>query len=219
MAERRKTRDQVETECKLIAPDAASLEGLEAALREVCDEVEDLGVERIQDVYLDTEDWRLYRAGLACRIRRAGGAAVVTLKALLPARDLVSVRSEFERRLDPAPAAALRRVWSGLLGPRVAALAGGKPLRRLFRVENRRRTFRVRLGERLVAHVAADDFVVRADRRSRRFAEVEIEAVRGGAAGLRRLARRLTGRLGLTTGTRTKFEEGLRLGRHTPPAG
>ena len=63
-------RTQIETECKLIAPNAAALGHVHTALREICGSVRYARRELIEDVYLDTKDWRLHRAKLACRIRR-----------------------------------------------------------------------------------------------------------------------------------------------------
>ncbi len=216
-AEEPLARTHVETECKLIAPNAAALKRLESTLREVCDDVRCAGRELIQDIYLDTEDWSLYRAGLACRIRRASDTVVLTLKALLPARDMVSVRTEFEESLAPSLASRVRGLPAARLSRRLASLAGDKPLRQLFRVRNRRRTFEVRCGRALTALVSADDFTVSAGAKSRRLAEVEIEAIEGTHAALRRLARSLARRLGLATGTRTKFEQGLLIAGHRPP--
>ena len=43
------------------------------------------GPEReLKDAYFDTEDWRLYRAAYALRVRRDGQSAQATMKALVP---------------------------------------------------------------------------------------------------------------------------------------
>ena len=56
----------------------------------------------IDDTYLDTEDWRLRRAGFALRLRDVPGRAEATLKDLAPASDSLRSRREFNEPLPRA---------------------------------------------------------------------------------------------------------------------
>ena len=94
----------------------------------------------VVDAYLDTEDWRLYRAGYSLRARRAGGRFEATLKSLTPSADAVRTRREISEELPSASPEAILRSEGGL-GERVRAVAGRAPLRQLFEVRTRRRTF------------------------------------------------------------------------------
>ncbi len=216
-------KPHIEIECKLIARDAAALAGVHQALREICARVRHLGREVIRDAYLETSDWRLYRAGYACRIRRtsrrAPGRAVLGLKSLRRPLGGVSMREERERTVPSSRyrrglPGALRR--EGGLGAKIFRILGGRKARVIFRVRNRRDTYAVRFGKRLRALVSLDDFTLSAGARRRRLAEVEIEMEQGSADELRKLARLLRRRLGLSTETRAKFKQGLELAGLTP---
>ena len=81
----------------------------------------------INDTYLDTEDWRLRRAGFALRLRDVPGRAEATLKDITPASDGVRIRREFNEPLPSAEFEALA-VGSGPVSSRVHAVAGAEPL-------------------------------------------------------------------------------------------
>jgi len=205
-------RHRVEIEIKLVAPESVQLRRLRSVLGRICERVDDLGVARIADTYLDTSDWRVYRAGFACRIRREGGRLTLTLKALRKARRMMSVREEREQ---PLPAARGAAVWPLLRAP-LHQMIGDAPLRSLFRVVNRRRRYRVRFERDLRALVGADSFMLKARNRTQRGAEVEIELISGSRAALRKLAKALTEELRLAPTGTTKFHEGLRLAGMRP---
>jgi len=217
-------KPNVEVECKLVARDAPALAGVPKALRETCSGVRYLGCEVIRDVYLDTRDWRLFRAGYACRIRRTSRAprAVLALKALTRPRRMVSRREELEQAIPSDRRAGAENLAAALLHGGVAAkkirdILAGRKARVIFRIRNRRETYAVRFGEKdLRADVSLDDFVVLAAGKSRRLAEVEIEIKSGTAADLRRLARLLATRVGLGAQSRAKFQQGLELAGLAP---
>ena len=55
----------------------------------------------LTDIYYDTEDWRLYRAGYALRVRNTDGkSAEATMKALSPAEDGLRRRREISEPLE-----------------------------------------------------------------------------------------------------------------------
>jgi inorganic triphosphatase YgiF len=217
-------KPHIEIECKLIAHDASALGGVREALREICSSVRRLGREVIRDAYLETPDWRLYRAGYACRIRRttrpAPGRAVLGLKSLQRPRRGVSMREELERIVPSSryrrglSSDALRR--EGDLGAKILGILDGRKARIIFRIRNSRETYSVRFGEILRAYVSLDDFTLMAGARRRRLAEVEIEIKQGTPAELRKLAGLLRRRIGLSAATRAKFKQGLELAGLTP---
>jgi inorganic triphosphatase YgiF len=237
----------VEVECKLLARDASALAAAAKALREFCSGVRYLGREVIQDAYLDTPDWRLFRAGYACRIRRTsrprrrtpdaaqggpfgaaqgrtGGRAVLALKALTRPRGMVSVREELEQAIRPPRRAAAGALAAALLhggapGKKLRRILAGRKSRVIFRIRNRRETYAVRFGEKdFRARVSLDDFLVLAAGKCRRLAEVEIEIKSGTAADLRRLGRLLAKRAGLGGRSRAKFRQGLEIAGLNPPS-
>jgi CHAD domain-containing protein len=96
----------------------------------------------LTDTYYDTEDWRLYRAGYALRVRRDGEDAEATMKALASAEDALRRRREISEPL--ADGITTPEGAPGPVGQRVRRVAGGADLRPLFEVRTRRRIFALR---------------------------------------------------------------------------
>jgi triphosphatase len=94
------------------------------------------------DTYYDTEDWRLYRAGYALRVRRDGKSFEVTMKSLTPAEGTLRRRREVSEPL--AGNVKTPKGARGPVGAHVRRLAGTRDLRLLFEVRTRRRIFALR---------------------------------------------------------------------------
>jgi triphosphatase len=93
----------------------------------------------LRDVYYDTEDWRLYRAGYKLRIRNTDGqSAQATMKALVPPEGGLRRRREI---YEPMEGVETLKGIPGPVGDRVRRLAGTADLRPLFEVHTRRLTF------------------------------------------------------------------------------
>jgi triphosphatase len=97
----------------------------------------------LSDVYYDTEDWRLYRAGYAMRLRRDGQSAQATMKALMPSEDGLRRRREIS---EPMEGIENLKGISGPVGERLRRVAGTADLRPLFEVHTRRHTYALRSG-------------------------------------------------------------------------
>src|SRR5262245_3172909 len=97
----------------------------------------------VHDIYLDSSDWRIQRAGFALRVRTAAGEAEATLKGLRSARAVVSDRREVTEPL-PGPAPEALTKSTGPVGSRVHAVLGEHPLRVLFAVRTARQRFAVK---------------------------------------------------------------------------
>src|SRR5215203_5615494 len=99
----------------------------------------------LTDVYYDTADWKLYRAGYALRIRRLGPRrSEATLKSLASAAtgDNARRRREISEPLrGEVPGALLSKKRLGLVGECIKALVGSRELRTLFEIHTRRRAF------------------------------------------------------------------------------
>src|SRR5215213_1034622 len=96
----------------------------------------------LSDVYYDTEDWRLYRAAYALRVRNTDGqSAEATMKALAPAEGGLRRRREIS---EPIEGIETLRGIPGPVGERVRRLAGTADLCPLFEVRTRRRTYALR---------------------------------------------------------------------------
>ena len=174
----------------------------------------------IYDTYLDTEDWRLRRAGFALRLRDVPGRAEATLKDLAPASDCVRIRREFNEPLPSADFEALA-AGSGPVSTRVHAVAGAEPLQALFRVRTQRECF-VALdhGDQQAAEIALDDTIVATpDGGSMaRLTRVEVEAISGTPESLEGLVGQLRSECALMPATDSKYEMGLRVAGLEQPA-
>jgi inorganic triphosphatase YgiF len=207
-----------EVEWQLEAPDLAALaRWLRRARFEGGFAVTPAGARTQRDVYFDTDDWGIHRAGFALRVRRADGDVEATLKAVARARDGLARRREISERLADARMATVRAA-SGPVGTRLRRLIGGGRARRLFAVTTRRRTYRLRHRGRVVGELALDRTVIATrSGRPRRLARLEVEVVgaarpalvAGFVATLRRARH-------LKAARRSKFEEGLVAARLAP---
>jgi CHAD domain-containing protein len=183
--------------------------------------IEPLPTQQLHDVYLDTEDWRVFRAGYALRVREKEGRFEATLKGLRSARDDVADRLELTEPLAEGRVKALARA-AGPVASRVREVIGVKPLRRLFEVRTSRERFAVRSREpdRDVGELALDEAQFsRADghRRPMVLTRVELEALDRDCTALEGLAARLRTDCGLQPATANKFAVGLRSTSLEPP--
>ena len=174
----------------------------------------------INDTYLDTEDWRLRRAGFALRLRDVPGRAEATLKDITPASDGVRIRREFNEPLPSAEFEALA-IGSGPVSSRVHAVAGAEPLRALFRVRTQRECFvALEHEDQQAGEIALDDTIVATpDGGSmEHLTRVEVEAISGTPESLEGLVGQLRSECALMPAMDSKYEMGLRVAGLEQPA-
>ncbi len=161
------------------------------------------------DVYLDTEDWAVHRAGYGLRVRRSGESAEATLKAFGAASSGgPRVRREINQALPPDDIDLLAA--QGPVSDRVRLLAGKQTLRPLFEVANRRRAFRAESRGVSVAEVALDEVSISSSGETRGLKRVEIEAsAPGWETLLPSFVAALAADLELQPAATSKFEAGL----------
>lgn len=175
----------------------------------------------IADLYYDTDDWRLFRAGYALRLRHVGHAREVTLKQVSPAsggrhqrRELTAPVAVTSRGVDdgPAPRAMIDRL-EGPLAERITAVAGTHPVRQVLELRTRRRVFPVERDTRPVGELALDvTSIPTADGAIERLFRVEIEVAAGAdESELTPLVATLRSAVSLAPTNRSKFEEALRV--------
>lgn len=182
--------------------------------------IEPRPTQQLHDTYLDTDDWRLFRAGYALRMRNGSGKAEATLKSFKSARGDMADRVELNEHLGSQTRTALMRL-RGPVGTRVQAVAGRQPLQALFEVRSRRQRFAVRgregpdLGEIALDEtvISPPDGVARA-----RVQRVEVEALTDDPLTLAKLVESLRTECALQRATHSKYELALRSLGLTPPA-
>ena len=110
----------------------------------------------VEDVYQDTADNHLARAGYACRVRRRGGTWLVSLKEQVESKDMLHERTEFESPLPYFELDPLR--WPESEARQLAIqLSGGAVFRRLFTIHQVRHTRIVADGDRQLAELSLDE--------------------------------------------------------------
>jgi triphosphatase len=165
---------------------------------------------RLVDRYLDTEDWRIGRAGFVLRTRRRGRSDEATLKDSRPAGvGGLRQRLEVTEALPAGGVAALGP--DGPVGRRIAAVAGRRPFHQVLEVRTRRRPFSLRVAGDEVAEVALDDTVITvgSDQQPVRLRRVEVEVVPEWVGALEPLVDDLRSACGLQPAALSKFEAGL----------
>jgi triphosphatase len=168
---------------------------------------------QIFDTYLDTDDWRIHRAGFALRIRSESGRSEATLKSLHSAGAEVADRREVSETLENAQSESIRQSV-GPVGARVHAVSGAHALLPLFEVRTSRERFAIRRADevRQLGEIALDETVI-----SRPHGEpqasmqrVEVEALTGVHEPLQTLVNALRSGCALEAASDTKYSQGLK---------
>src|SRR5580658_2123003 len=123
--------------------------------------LEPRSTQQIFDTYLDTDDWRIHRAGFALRVRSGtgtgSGTTEATLKSLHSASTEVADRRELTETLNCSDNEAIRESI-GPVGTRVCAVSGARTLLPLFELRTSRQRFSVRKSDdaRQLGEIALD---------------------------------------------------------------
>jgi triphosphatase len=183
--------------------------------------LEPRSTQQIFDTYLDTDDWRIHRAGFALRVRSESGTTEATLKSLHSASTEVADRRELTETLDSSDSEAIRESV-GPVGMRVCAVSGARTLLPLFELRTSRQRFAVRKSDEAgqLGEIALDETVI-----SRPHGEpqasmlrVEVEALTEAHGPLRSLVKTLRSNCALEAASDTKYSLGLKSVGLEPPA-
>ncbi len=210
--------DPVEIEWQFDALDLRPVERWLATLPTLAVEAGDGGTvtalartpRRQVDSYLDTDDWRIARAGFVVRTRHRGRHDEVTLKDTHPAEGSgLRQRLEVTEILPPSGVAGLGP--DGPVGRRLRAIVGPRRLHEVLQVRTRRRPFALRIGGVDVAEVALDDtmIVVGNGQRPTQLRRVEVEVQPEWLDALEPIVEQLRVSCGLQPARLSKFEAGL----------
>jgi triphosphatase len=167
---------------------------------------------QIHDTYLDTDDWRIHRAGFALRIRFESGKSEATLKSLRSSSTLLADRRELSEPLEDSESASIRRS-QGPVGTRVHAVSGAHALLPLFEVRTARQRFAIHREDEVqqLGEIALDETVI-----SRPYGEartsmqrVEVEALTATLEPLQSLVDTLRSHCELEAAPDSKYSRGL----------
>jgi CHAD domain-containing protein len=168
---------------------------------------------QIVDTYLDTDDWRIHRAGFALRIRSESGKSEATLKSLHSASEELADRRELSEAVHNAESESIRQSI-GPVGSRVHAVSGAHALLPLFEVRTSRQRFAIRREDeaRQLGEIALDDTVIARPRGEPQTSmqRVEVEALTDAHEPLRSLVKTLRSECALEPASDTKYSQGLK---------
>ena len=168
---------------------------------------------QILDTYLDTDDWRIHRAGFALRIRSESGKSEATLKSLHSASAEVADRRELSETMENSESESIQQSI-GPVGTRVHAVSGAHALLPLFEVRTSRQRFAIRREDeaKQLGEIALDETVI-----SRPHGEpqtsmrrVEVEALTEAHEPLQSLVKTLRSDCALKAASDTKYSQGLK---------
>ena len=160
---------------------------------------------QVEDIYQDTAENHLHKAGYACRIRRKGGSWIATLKEQGETRDMIHERMELDVALPYLELDPLR--WPDSEVRQLAIqLSGGVPLHRVFTIRQTRHTRIVTDQERQIAELSLDEVRLDIPGQSETYFELELECLpEGSLEDIRELSALLMAEWSLEPQTQSKF--------------
>jgi triphosphatase len=168
---------------------------------------------KIFDTYFDTDDWRIYRAGFALRIRSEAGKAEATLKSLRSSSTEMANRREVSESIGGAEAESIAHA-TGPVGTRVHAVSGAHPLQPLFEVHTSRQRYAVhaRDNDEPLGEIALDETVIARPHGQPQTSiqRVEVEALTEAHEPLQTLVKTLRASCGLESASDSKYSQGLK---------
>ncbi len=164
----------------------------------------------LQNVYYDTPDMALTKAGLACRIRQTNGKQwEVTIKTKGTTHNGLSQREEYTVPVtQPVP------VWSGFspeMDAKLYSLLEGKSWAPFCTVAFTRHLALLNLGKGNQAELALDSGTIQAGENEAPLAEVELECKMGSMDAITAFVGKLKELLPLQPENRSKLARGLAL--------
>jgi CHAD domain-containing protein len=183
--------------------------------------LEPRSTQQIFDTYLDTDDWRIHRAGFALRVRSESGTSEATLKSLHSASTEVADRRELTETLSGSDSEAIRELV-GPVGARVSAVSGARALLPLFELRTSRQRFAVRKSDEpgQLGEIALDETVISRPHGQPQASmlRVEVEALTASHGPLRSLVKTLRSNCALESASDSKYSLGLKSVGLAPPA-
>ncbi len=176
------------------------------------------------DVYLDTEDWRLHRAGLSVRVRHKDSGDEATLKSHVTGtgalRDRLEINQPLRRRSGDTNGNGNGSMpTSGPVGRYVKLLCGRRPLRELVETHTHRTRFDLTVDGTRAGELALDDTRIPvAEGEPARILRVEVEVTGVAPERLEPFVERLREAGNLAPSPGSKLAAGLFVRGLAPPA-
>ncbi|HEX3721310.1 MAG TPA: CHAD domain-containing protein, partial [Nitrolancea sp.] len=169
------------------------------------------------NTYFDTDDWRIYRAGYALRLRRRNDRAEFTLKSIDPRHSAYSARREVTQRLPLLDNIEVEQL-DGVVGDRVQALRGKRSINPLFTEITRRQPYGLWYDSGRIGELSLDNttFIGETFDDQSQLLRIEIESANGEIERLQPFVEQIRADLMLTAASASKFVTGLSIHRLEP---
>lgn len=168
---------------------------------------------QIFDTYFDTDDWRIFRAGFALRIRSGDGKSEVTLKSLHSNSAEKADRRELSETLESTESELIAQS-KGPVGIRVQAVSGAHALQPLFEVHTSRQRYAVHAADesQQLGEIALDETMISRPHGQPQTSmqRVEVEALTEAHAPLQTLVDTLRSHCSLESASDSKYAQGLK---------
>lgn len=165
------------------------------------------------DTYFDTDDWRIFRAGYALRIRSGAGKSEVTLKSLHSNSAAKADRRELSETLESTESELIAQS-KGPVGIRVQAVSGAHTLQPLFEVHTSRQRYAVHAANepRPLGEIALDETMISRPHGQPQTSmqRVEVEALTEEHGPLQTLVDTLRSHCSLESASDSKYAQGLK---------
>ena len=204
----------MEIELKYLVDSKATIDKIfsDPYLQEIRDQQTEEEIE-MHAVYFDTEDRRLYREGIAFRVRKEGQKLVATLKWNGSSEDGMHKREEINVPVDDESKLTTPDIQlfdQSEMCQVLEKLVGKKKLVPLMDIYYERRQFRVDTGKS-INEISADVGMIVCNGRTAPISELEIELYSGEEEDMAALGNRIAEKYHLKSEDKSKFRRGLDL--------
>jgi CHAD domain-containing protein len=162
----------------------------------------------LRRVWLDTFDWRLYKAGLSLEYTTARGARELVLTArdgeLIAEQNMDAGRPRWPARIEQLPVGPLREHLSAVIGVRAVL-----PVVRALTVQTKRRAFNA--DDKTIAIVTTEQTTLTQPAKAATPTRITVGALRGYQAQATKLADALAALPGVGRADQTAFDAALRV--------
>lgn len=168
---------------------------------------------QMQAVYFDTEDRRLFREGIAFRVRKEGEVIQATLKWNGSSEDGMHVREEINVPVDDESKLVtpdIKIFELSEMGEVLEELVGERKLNPLVKMNFTRRQVRVDTGSS-ISELSVDLGEIICNGQFARISELEIEFFSGSEADMKALGEKIAAKYGLKSENSSKLKRGLDL--------
>lgn len=205
------TGEKTEIEAKFICPEGLDLDALLSVVSTM-----DLQYSKElpcfqTDVYLDTSDYTLLKAGAALRIRQRGENYVGTYKSSEKQQESIFERREFDWTLSSEAIKLWTEEKKPIIPPTIIGKLNlqGQSLRKVLAIETHRHTAILSGNDGFKAELVLDEVTFRGHKGQKPYREIEVELLNGHLEHFKQITNSLQNHLKLHPSIDSKYKKGM----------